>query len=305
MIYYKNDLGTLYNGDCFEMLDLIEDKSQQAIIIDPPYNIGKDHWDTIDNYYEWLGNIIAKLEKKLKDNGSFIIFHNDFRMLAKIDLEVQAKTKFVLNNFMVWNKRFEGSKKKGFLDGYIVKEQLSVFNKMAEYFLFYVFDNTWKIRVKRDELKIPQNVIGQEIKSKTGGFTGWFSNIETGRNYPTEETMKPITKHLGLTFDDIVPKFRNQKTDHSIMNYDIEKKQGHVTPKPVKLLENLILHLTDENDSILDCFAGSGSLGVAAEKLKRKFVLIEKEKEYCDIIVKRLSDDTEEDKLDENLDTIE
>jgi site-specific DNA-methyltransferase (adenine-specific) len=90
--------------------------------------------------------------------------------------------------------------------------------------------------------------------------------------------------------DDLVPKFRNQKTDHSIMNYDIEKKQGHITPKPVKLLENIILHLTDENDSVLDCFGGSGSLAVAAQNLNRKWVLIEKEEEYCMITKKRLDE---------------
>ena len=140
MEYYKNKNGILYNGDCNEILKLIEDKSQQAIIIDPPYNIGKDFWDIIDDYYNWLGEIIEKLRPKLKDNGSFIIFHNDFRMLALIDMEIQRRTDFQLVNFMVWNKRFNESKKKGFMDGFIVKNQLSCFNKMAEYFLFYTFN---------------------------------------------------------------------------------------------------------------------------------------------------------------------
>ena len=190
--------------------------------------------------------------------------------------------------FMIWNKRFEGSPRKGFLDGYIVKEQLGCFNKMAEYFNFYTFDNSWKLKRKRDELKINQLTISSEIKSKTGGITGWYSNIETGRNNPTHDTIKPITKHLGITFDELVPKFRNQKTDHSVMNYDIEEKFGHITPKPVKLLENILLHLTDKDDSVLDCFGGSGSLAVAAQNLNRKWILIEKEEEYCKITKKRL-----------------
>lgn len=287
MEYFKTKNGILYLGDCVDVLSQIEDKTQQAIIIDPPYNIGKDTWDIIPDYYNWLGNIIEILETKLRDNGTFVIFHNDFRMLSKIDDEIQKRTSLNLVNFMIWNKRFEGSKKKGFLDGYIVKEQLNSFNKMAEYFMFYTFDNSWKLKKRRDELGINQLQISSEIKSKTGGITGWYSNIETGRNYPTHETIVPITKHLGLTLDDLVPKFRNQKTDHSIMNYDIESKIGHVTPKPVKLLQNLLLHFTDEGNSVLDCFGGSGSLAVAAENLNRKWLLIEKEGEYCEITKNR------------------
>ena len=45
---------------------------------------------------------------------------------------------------IVWNKRFEGSKKKGFLDGYVVKKDMHNWNKMAEYILFYTFDNSYK-----------------------------------------------------------------------------------------------------------------------------------------------------------------
>ena len=40
-----------------------------------------------------------------------------------------------------WNKRFEGSKKKGFLDGYVVKKEAHKWELMAEYILFYTFDN--------------------------------------------------------------------------------------------------------------------------------------------------------------------
>jgi site-specific DNA-methyltransferase (adenine-specific) len=290
MEIFKTNNGILFMGDCLEQLSNVEDKSQQAIIIDPPYNIGKDTWDVIPDYYNWLGNIIEKLTPKLKDNGTFVIFHNDFRMLSKIDLEIQNRTKLNMVNFMIWNKRFEGSKKKGFMDGYVMKEQLSCFNKMVEYFIFYTFDNSWKLKKRREELGINQLEISSEIKSKTGGITGWYSNIETGRNYPTEETILPITKHLGLTMDDLVPKFRNQKTDHSVMNYDIESKLGHITPKPVKLLENLLLHFTDVGDSVLDCFGGSGSLAVAAENLNRRWILIEKENDYCEITKKRIAE---------------
>ena len=66
-----------------------------------------------------------------------------------------------------------------------------------------------------------------------------------------------------------------------------EKKCGkHPTQKPMAILEKLILASTDEGDLILDPFNGSGTTGIVANKLKRKYIGIEKEKEYLDITIK-------------------
>lgn len=121
-------------------------------------------------------------------------------------------------------------------------------------------------------------------------MTGWYSNLETGKNLPTKNTIEPIKKHLGIEYDDIVPKYHNLKTHHSVWNYDMAKRSAiHVTPKPIELLKNIILHTTDENDILLDCFAGTGSLGYACLQIKRKCILIEKEKKYSDYILKQLT----------------
>ena len=44
----------LYNDDCINILNEIEDNSIDLILIDPPYNIGKAKWDKMDNYIEWF-----------------------------------------------------------------------------------------------------------------------------------------------------------------------------------------------------------------------------------------------------------
>ena len=277
----------LYPGDANIILEYIQNKSIQTICIDPPYNIGKDKWDNIENYIEWLTNIIVKLEPKLKDNGSFFVFHNDMEQIAELMLSINKNTKLIFKQMIVWNKRFNESKRKGYMDGFVVKKDMHQWNKMVEYILFYTFDNTWKLKHTRTNKKVTQGTISKEILSKTGGMTGWYSNLETGKNMPTRDTIKPITKHLGLVYDDIVPKFNNQKTHHSVWNYDIAKRNKvHITPKPIDLLENILRHTTDENDFVLDCFAGSGSLGIACHNLNRKCILIEKEKKYCDFIIK-------------------
>nr|WP_297131862.1 site-specific DNA-methyltransferase [Terrisporobacter sp.] len=62
----------------------------------------------------------------------------------------------------------------------------------------------------------------------------------------------------------------------------------HPTQKPVELLEWLIKTYTNENEVVLDNCMGSGSTGVAAVNLNRKFIGIELEKEYFDIATNRI-----------------
>ena len=69
------------------------------------------------------------------------------------------------------------------------------------------------------------------------------------------------------------------------------EKVKHPTQKPVRLMEEIIKVLSNENDLILDPFTGSGSTGIACKNLNRKFVGIELEKKYFQIAKQRILDD--------------
>lgn len=62
----------------------------------------------------------------------------------------------------------------------------------------------------------------------------------------------------------------------------------HPTQKPVALFEYLIKTYTNENELILDNTAGSGTTAIAAINTNRKWVCIEKEKEYYDKATERI-----------------
>ena len=62
----------------------------------------------------------------------------------------------------------------------------------------------------------------------------------------------------------------------------------HPTVKPIKLMEYLITLVTPPNGSVLDPFMGSGSTGVAAKNLSRKFIGIELSEEYFEIAQRRI-----------------
>lgn len=68
-----------------------------------------------------------------------------------------------------------------------------------------------------------------------------------------------------------------------------EKEFGkHPTQKPEALLERIVLASTNEGDLILDPFNGSGTSGLAALRLKRKYIGIDNHLEYLEISKKRL-----------------
>ena len=64
----------------------------------------------------------------------------------------------------------------------------------------------------------------------------------------------------------------------------------HPNEKPVELLETLIRQTTNTNDIVLDCFAGSGSTGVACINTNRKFIGMELDQKYFDIASKRIEE---------------
>ena len=76
------------------------------------------------------------------------------------------------------------------------------------------------------------------------------------------------------------------------------KKKHHPTEKPIEYIKGLIELSSNENDIVFDPFAGSGTTAISCINMNRKYVLIEKEKEYFDIINKRISEHNDGDLFD-------
>ena len=310
----------LYQGDCLELLKNIPNKSINLVLIDPPYNIGKDKWDkwdTVEDYIEFMGKVFLEIQRVLKNNGSFYFFHNDFLQIVELQNFINRNTEFVFKQLLVWNKRFNEAANKGFLEGFVEFEYLRNYQKMAEYCLYYTFqDETGLSKVKsdinnfkslRDYSKQIQDFIGLKLK-QINDVLGhrkaehFFYYSTTQWSLPTEETYNElinifhIDKYEGFKtyeelrqeYEELRYTFNNLKEHHSVMNYEIVKKQGHITPKPVDLLEYLIKTSSNEGDIVLDCFAGSGSTGVACLNTNRRFVGIEIDEKYFNIAYTRL-----------------
>ena len=117
----------------------------------------------------------------------------------------------------------------------------------------------------------------------------WFTKSDKYIFNKQSSSIKKATKGMGLKNGDDCRKLSNVWTDISpIVPWSVERVK-HPTQKPVKLIERIIRVSSNEGDTILDPFAGSGTTGVACKNLNRNYILIEKEQEYIDIINKRLS----------------
>jgi len=320
--YYQDEWVTIYHGDCREILPQLDVKVD-LVLTDPPYNIKKAEWDRIPNYIEWSGVWLRLIEDRLAENGSFYCFHNQMPTIAELMCWIKLNTRFIFKQFIVWNKRFEEADNKGFLDGFVVPDGLRNYQQMAEYLLFYTFqDETGLTTVQldmnnfttlRQYFKDYQEALGLTKKQLicTAGQSAdhCFRWGSSQWDMPTPETYEELSKlpikyefirreyedlrreyeDLRREYEDLRYTFNNQKTHHSVWDYEIAERIDHATPKPVDLINNIIRHSSDEGDLILDPFLGSGTTAYCAKKLGRKCIGIEIAPKYCEIAAKRCS----------------
>lgn len=75
----------------------------------------------------------------------------------------------------------------------------------------------------------------------------------------------------------------------SPINKRDKDKFAHPTIKPIELVKRHLLHTTQPNDIVLDCFMGSGTTCVACKDIGRRYIGFEIEKKWFDIATDRLN----------------
>ncbi|WP_075810275.1 site-specific DNA-methyltransferase [Clostridium perfringens] len=300
----------LYHGDCLEKLKLIEDKSINLVLIDPPYNISKadwDKWETVDKYIDFMGKVFLEIQRVLKDNGSFYFWHNDFIQITKLQQWVEDNTNFIFNGFNVWVKpKFRALTWKNPSD----KNKLRSWFPITEYCLFYTFQDDEHSRNaspfkreiidKRKKLGLSTIQVAEMGKFyKNVNHGGSVSNWEKGANIPTKEQFETLKEILPIDsdYETLLKEYDESRYTHNLdenhnnvwMSNEHNSGKLHPTQKPIDLLERIIKTSSNEGDVVLDCFMGSGSTGVAALDSNRRFIGIEKDDKYFDIAKNRIN----------------
>lgn len=141
------------------------------------------------------------------------------------------------------------------------------------------------LNARHNPMKIHENILVFYKKTPTYNpqMREGFSAYSSARSSKQNDT---YMKNFDTNY---ISKSEGKRFPVSVVNFN--KERGlHPTQKPVALFEYLIKTYTNEGDLILDNCAGSGTTAVAARNTNRNYILIEKEKEYIDIINKRLGE---------------
>jgi site-specific DNA-methyltransferase (adenine-specific) len=117
----------------------------------------------------------------------------------------------------------------------------------------------------------------------------WFVNGKSPTYNKIPSNIKKKTGGLGLKNGEPNRALSNVWSDISPIVPWSKERVKHPTQKPIQLMERIVKIWSNENDLVLDCFAGSGSTLVAAKNLSRNFIGIEKDEDFVNICLERLT----------------
>jgi site-specific DNA-methyltransferase (adenine-specific) len=241
--------------DIFEALRYLPDHSVDLLFADPPYNLSKTFNEqkfqrtSLDEYEEWLDSWLSLTIRLLKPAASIYIC-GDWRSSAAIH-RVGAKY-FKVQNRITWEReKGRGAK--------------SNWKNCSEDIWFFTFSDHYTFNV--EAVKLKRQIIAP-YTNENGLPKDWQQ---------TDDGRYRLTHPSNLWHDVTVP------------FWSMPENTDHPTQKPEKLLAKIILASSNENDVVLDPFAGSGTTVVVARKLNRHFIGIEIDEKYACLAEKRLA----------------
>lgn len=185
-------------------------------------------------------------------------------------------------DFGEWDKNFSG------LD-IVIQEGYRILRDGGTFICFY---DLWKIT--------PLKELFEKNKYKQIRYIEWLKTnpvpINSRINYLTN------SREIAVSAIKVSKPTFNSSYDNGLYQYPICQDKGrfHPTQKPLAFMEELIKKHSNEEDIVLDCFAGSCTTGLAAFNTNRNFIGCEIDQEYYKKSLERFPKDLEIDKKIEN-----
>lgn len=257
----------LYRGDCLEVLESFDDQTFDLIFADPPYflsnggftckggkraPVAKGAWDRsrgVEDDHQFTLDWLAACKRVLKPSGTIWVSGTQ-HVIFSVGFAMQ-KLGYKLLNTVTWYKPNASP------------------NLSCRYFTHSTELLVWASPQKKGKLLHTFNYA--RMKSENGGkqMRDVWSLPRAG-----EEELAP--DGCGRVWSQLTPR-KGEKAFG-----------GHPTQKPLALLERVIASSSHEDAVVLDPFNGSGTTGVAAVSLGRRYVGVDLDPSYLELTRKRL-----------------
>ncbi len=228
--------------DAIKFLKKVPDNSIQLILIDPPYNLDLDTWDTFENYLQWAKQWLDEVYRILSPTGNCVIFGGfQYQDLKKGDLleilhYTRHNTDLRFTNLVIWYYKNGMSAHRYFANRH---EEAVWLTKTKKYYFDLdsvraQYSPEQKKAALRDKRLIP-------------------ANIEKGKN-PTN------VWEIGR------------------LNGSSKERVGHPTQKPLEIIRRFVKSLSYEGSTVLDFFAGSGTTARVCVEENRHSIMVDSDK---------------------------
>jgi site-specific DNA-methyltransferase (adenine-specific) len=274
----------LYCGDCLIEMNKLSEQSVDLILCDLPYGTtdrkgisdkGDNRvlsWDTVIP----LDELWKHYRRVLKPTGAVVL-----------TADQPFTSQLVLSNLEWFKYEWIWKKKKttGFLHANArpmkETEDVLVFSPLGA--------SGGSKKANKNMTYNPQGLIENRVTKKN-------SAKRLGKFLHQPEHMGKNNKMLHET--EYEQKYTNYPSE--IIEFGLDSNTIHPTQKPVELMEYLIRTYSNPGEVVLDNCMGSGTTGVAAVQINRKFIGIEMDQEYYEIAKKRIEGAVPVDQVDQS-----
>ena len=235
----------IINKDIFEGLKEIKNNSIDLIFIDPPYNLKKQYADNISDSWatdeEYIKWLFKWLTPAIKKLKPYGCLYIMNTTQNMPFIDLRIRKKLFIKSRIIWYYDSSGVQAKNH------------FGSLYEPIL-YCTKNDKKYTFNSQEIL---------VETKTGAERGL---IDYRKNPPTAYSKTKVPGNVWY---------------HPRVRFKMSEYVNHPSQKPQSLLERIVKASSNENDTILDLFAGSFALGIVSKRLNRNYIGIELSPTYC------------------------
>ncbi len=254
----------------------ISDSSIDMIYLDPPFYTQKkqslsdskgnkyefsDVWDSLDEYINFMRQRIVEMKRLLKPTGSIFLHcgtsaSHHLRLLLDDILGCES-----FRSEIIWSYKRWSNSRNGLLPGH-------------QTIFYYTKTQNYNFNTLYGEYSATTNV-DQILQERERDITGKAVYKRDNSGVIVEAKEKK-----GVPISDV--------WDIPFLNPKAKERTGYPTQKPIELLERIIKISTNEGDTILDPFCGSGTTLVSAKLLNRNYIGIDINEDAVQITKSRL-----------------